>query len=135
MREFRERRQVPRVRLPAPLAGRALGILGYRLVDLSVAGARIKHYDPVRPGSSWTVELPATLGGQTLSARVVWTKDIGGEDASREGRPPRYESGLVFVHLTGEQQAALERIFERLTRQAKVLDQLPRARKPHSPNR
>jgi hypothetical protein len=130
MRVFQVQRRVPRVWLHAPLSGRILGILGYRLLDLSVAGARIAHYDPLRPGSSWTVELPATLGDQTLSARVVWTKSIGGKAASAKGCPPRYESGVVF---TAEQQGALARTIERLTTQAKVLGKTTQQRKTPSP--
>jgi len=127
MRVFREQRLAPR--LPAPLSGRALGILGYHPIDLSIAGARIEPYDPVRPGSSWTVELPATLGKQTLSSRVVWTKGIESKGASGEGLPPHYKSGLALVHLTGEQQAALASIIERVAIQAKVLNKAPRQRK------
>ncbi len=130
---FPVQRRVPRVWLPAPLSGRILGILGYRLLDLSVAGARIEHYDPLRPGSSWTVQLPATLGEQTLSARVVWTRGIGGKAASAKGRPPRYESGVIFVHVTAEQQGALARTIERLTTQAKILGKTTRQRKTPPP--
>ena len=134
MGESREQRLVPRVRLPAPLAGRALGILDYHLVDLSMAGARIEHYYPLRPGSAWTVELPATLRKQTLSSRVIWTRGIKGKGAG-EGLPPRYESGLAFVHLTGEQQAALAGIVERLAIQGTVLDNTPRQWKRRSHDR
>lgn len=132
MRESREQRQVPRVRLPAPLSGRVLGILTFRHFDLSIASARIAHSDPVPPSSAWTLELPATLGGQTLSARVIWTRVIGGKEASEAGRLPRYESGLPFVHLTTEQQAGLASILRRLATQTKVLDKVHRRRKTRS---
>lgn len=135
MREFREQRQVPRIRLLAPLAGRVLGTVGFRLLDLSLAGARIEHYEPLRLDSSWTVELPAALGTWVLSLRVIWTRVIGGKEPSSGGRSPRLESGLLFVHLTAAQQSALASILQRLTTQAKVTDKSPQQRKKRSNGR
>ncbi len=78
-------------------------------------GARIEHHNLLRPGDTCTLELPASLGGLALSARVVRSIVVGTEDAPTGEKLLRYESGLAFVGLTPDQQAALDSSLSRLT--------------------
>lgn len=48
-----------------------LGCVEVHFLEVSIAGARIKHHDPLRLGSRWTLEPPAVLGRVIHSARVV----------------------------------------------------------------
>jgi hypothetical protein len=122
MAKHPQRRRVPRVRLPAPLSGRTLGILSFYLVDLSVLGARIEHTDPLRPGSSWALELPIPLGGPVLSGQVVWSRVIEEKQTPGGDQSHRYQSGLLFTALTGDQQAELARIVQQITTQGGVVE-------------
>lgn len=123
MTDHRERRRVPRIRLPAPLSGRTLGILSFYLVDLSVAGARIEHIDPLRPGSSWALELPIPLGGPVLSGQVVWSRVVEEKQTPKGEQSHRYQSGLLFTALTRDQEAELARIVKRLITQGGVVEE------------
>jgi hypothetical protein len=107
MAKFQVQRRVPRFRMPRPLHGRALSILDLWVVDLSVAGARIRHSNALGVGSTWTVELPPELGSPILSVRIVWTMPISHPHGAGNSRSARYESGVEFVGLTEPQQAAL----------------------------
>ncbi|MFI5339948.1 MAG: hypothetical protein ACHQ7N_08935 [Candidatus Methylomirabilales bacterium] len=71
----------------------------------------------------------------TLSARVVWSGLLGGERTPDGERHFIYQSGLVFVDLSTEQQAALARILQRLTRQAKGADEIAHQQKGHAHGR
>jgi hypothetical protein len=95
--------------LSRPLRSRALGILDVHLLDLSIAGARIEHFEPLRPGSVWTVELPPAFGSLVLSARIVRSSAVDSNEHLRRHPSQRYESGLAFVGLTAEHQAILTR--------------------------
>jgi hypothetical protein len=44
-----------------------------RLIDLSAMGARIAHANMLSPGCACVLELPESLGGLALAARVVRT--------------------------------------------------------------
>jgi hypothetical protein len=115
MVEYPERRQAPRVPLTWRLAARARASLDVQLLDLSLTGARIEHTDLLRPGAVCAFELPSQLGSLALSTRIVWSHVIGGEHTEEGERRLRYQSGLVFVAVTPEQQAALGSTLERLT--------------------
>jgi hypothetical protein len=87
-----------------------------QLLDLSLTGARIEYANLLRPGAVCAFELPPQLGSLALSSRMVWSHVIGGEHTpDGERRRRRYQSGLVFVAVTPEQQAALASALERLT--------------------
>ncbi len=77
------KRRVPRFRIPARPRGRVLEILEFQLLDLSVAGARIGHQDPLRVGSVWTFELPKMFRSLILPARVVHSTATGGAKLRR----------------------------------------------------
>jgi hypothetical protein len=49
-----------------------------RLIDLSAMGARIAHANMLSPGCACVLELPESLGGLALAARVVRTKKSTG---------------------------------------------------------
>jgi hypothetical protein len=86
-----------------------LGFVEIHFVEVSISGARIAHHDPLRPGSRWTLELPAVLGGVIVSARVVHSTPTTSQRNAGGQRPARFESGLEFVGLAPEQEAALAR--------------------------
>ena len=103
------KRRVPRFRIPARPRGRVLEILDFQLLDLSVAGARIGHQDPLRVGSVWTFELPKMFRSLILPARVVHSTAVSGAKLWENSRGLHYESGLEFVGITLEQQEVLEK--------------------------
>ena len=105
--DFRERRKAPRIRIPSRPWGRIPGSLEFRLVDLSIAGARIEHELPLDSGSTWTVELPLTFGSMSLGARVVHTCPVGDTQIRDADALLHYQSGLAFLGITPEQQATL----------------------------
>lgn len=107
MAKFQVQRRVPRFRMPRPLHGRALSIIDLWVIDLSLAGARIRHSNPLGVGSTWALELPSELGSPILTARIVWTMPVSHPPAAGNSRSSRYESGVEFVGLTEAQQAAL----------------------------
>lgn len=113
--EFQERRRATRIAVAGRLGGQARAILDIRIVDLSLTGARIEHLNPLRPGTPCTCELPPAIGSLVLSARVVRSAVIGTEQTPSGKRLLRYESGLTFVGIKAEQQAALEKALEKLT--------------------
>jgi hypothetical protein len=97
-----ERLSVPR-RFRAPgRNGRAVNLL-----DLSPAGARIEHGEPLRDWSRYPMALPLALGGGRVWGKVVWSRVLGPQEGG-EGKPwLAYQSGLAFPHCTREEQAAL----------------------------
>lgn len=103
------KRRVPRFRIPARPRGRILGILEFQLLDLSLAGARIGHQDPLRIGSVWAFELPPMCKSLVLPARIVHSTPVSGAKLRENSRGLPYESGLEFVGITPEQQAILEK--------------------------
>lgn len=115
MADAKERRAAARVVVPGRVGSRVRATLDARLLDLSITGARIEHQNLLRPGFICAIELPPTLASLSLSVRVVRSVVAGTEKSEAGERLLRYESGLAFVGLTGEQQATLEGILERLT--------------------
>ena len=53
------------------------------------------------------LEFPPALGLLALTARVVRSVIVGVEQGPRDARKLRYESGIAFVKVTPDQQAAL----------------------------
>ncbi len=113
--KIQEQRRVPRVTIPGRVTARVRPDLEVRLLDLSTLGARIEHLTVLHPRLHCVLELPPPLGALPLSAEVVWSNVIGGEQTLEGERHLRYQTGLVFVDVTAEQQAVLSRILERLT--------------------
>jgi len=99
-----DRRREARLTVSQQLKGTGLERRLVRLVDLSATGARIEHTDPVSEGLVCDMDLPPALGRGRLKGRVVWTR----LQQTFEGDTHRsYQSGLVFLGLTPEQQAKL----------------------------
>jgi hypothetical protein len=109
MAEYGQQRKAPRIRVASRPWGRIPGALEYRLVDLSIAGARIEHQVPLDPGSTWGVELPLPFGPMSLQARVVHSGPVGDTQVRDADALLRYQSGLAFLGMTLEQQATLRR--------------------------
>lgn len=66
------------------------------------------------PRDLCTLEFPLSLVSVQLAARVVWSQVRGGgQTPGGEGRL-RYESGLTFVRVTGDQQAGLAHALEKI---------------------
>ena len=123
MARSQDRRRVARVSLLGRLNTQVRKNLAVRLLDLSSLGARIEHSDLLRPGAFCAFELPPTLGSLALSARVIWSSVVGGKHTSDGERHLIYQSGLAFVDLTAEQQAALANVLQRLRVHALGLDE------------
>jgi PilZ domain-containing protein len=97
---------------PTPVRARARGALEVRLLDLSLSGARIEHLGLLRPGASCELEFPAALSPLIVSGRVVRSAVVGDVQRPAGDRQLRYETGLVFVDMTPDQQVVLTRILE-----------------------
>jgi hypothetical protein len=78
-----------------------------RLLDLSAEGARIEHLGHLHEGVVCFVDLPPALGGARINGEVVWTRLRKGEQTFEGDKHVYYQSGLTFVGVTPEQQAAL----------------------------
>lgn len=115
MAEPADRRKAPRILVAGRLGARARATVEVRILDLSASGARIEHFDLLRPGAIYTFELPLALGSLVLTAKVVHSAVIGTEATPEGERHLCYQSGLTFVRITAEQQTALAAILERLT--------------------
>jgi c-di-GMP-binding flagellar brake protein YcgR len=115
--ESLERRRATRTTLPQPVPVRVRGQAAQevRLLDLSLTGARIEHLGAVQPGSPCVLEFPAGRSPLALSARVARSRALGDREDSTGTPQRRYESGLMFVEVTPDQQATLARIVEWLT--------------------
>ena len=124
--KIQEQRRVPRVTIHGRLTARVQPDLEVRLLDLSTLGVRIEHLTILHPSLHCVLELPPFLGIPPISAEVVWSTLIGGEQTLEGERRLRYQSGLVFVGVTPEQEAALRSILGPLTRgDAMGASQLP----------
>jgi hypothetical protein len=102
-----DRRHVARLLVPRHLTKPGAELRVVRLLDLSAEGARIEHSEPVYEGVVCYVDLPPALGRASLTARVVWTKLYKREQTFEGDKQCSYQSGLLFVALTPEQQAKL----------------------------
>jgi hypothetical protein len=115
MTQFPEQRGAPRFLVAERLGGRASATLEVRLVDLSLSGARIEHDHPLTLGSAYTFQFPPALGSLVLPVRVVHSIVAGSEEGAQGGPLAHYQSGLMFVDLTPDQQVGLAAVLGRLT--------------------
>lgn len=111
-----ERRQATRILVTERLGARARATLEVRLLDLSKSGTRIEHSGLLRPGATYTFELPPALGSLVLTAKVVHSRVVGTEATPEGERLLLYQSGLTFIGITAEQQVGLGAVIERLSR-------------------
>ena len=113
MSQIPERRRGQRVVVPEEARGWVEAAVETRLIDLSAMGARIAHATMLSPGCTCVLELPESLGGLALAARVVRTVEMG--VAKMDAVPPtlHYESGLVFAGLSPDQRMILEDVLAR----------------------
>jgi hypothetical protein len=107
MVETPDRRRVARLTVPSHLGGFELELRLVRLLDLSAEGVRIEHPGHLHEGLVLFVDLPPDLGGVRLTGKVVWTRLRKGEQTFEGDKHRYYQSGLAFVGITPEQQAAL----------------------------
>ena len=119
MAEPQDRRRTARIALLGRPSAWAKGALEVWLVDLSETGARITLGEMLPHGSHCTLELPPALGSLTVSARVMWSGLFGGEKTPNGEEHFIYQSGLAFVDLGPDQQAALAKILNRLSAHGK----------------
>jgi hypothetical protein len=110
MVETPERRQVARLTVPSRLGG--LQLRRVRLLDLSPEGVRIEHPGHLHEGLVMFVDLPPDLGGIRLTGKVVWARLGKVEQTLTGDKQVTYQSGLAFVEITPEQQAALAAALE-----------------------
>ena len=108
-----ERRRGRRIVVPGRPGGWVRATLDARLLDFSDSGVRIEHHNQLRPGFAFTLELPPAIGGLVLTVHVVRSIVVGTEESPTGDRLLRYESGLTFVNLAGEQREVLEAILKR----------------------
>jgi hypothetical protein len=116
MAEPPERRQVTRILVAGRLGARARATLSVRLLDLSKSGTRIEHAGLLRPGATYTFELPPEFGSLVLTAKVVHSRVVGTEATPEGEQLLLYHSGLTFVGITAEQEVGLAVAIERLSR-------------------
>ena len=114
MIEHSGHRRVERLPVPRPCRGPGLGTGTGHLLDLSPAGARIEHIQPLRDWSSHPVDLPPVLGGGRIWAEVKWSRVSGRKEVVAGQRGLAFQSGLAFTHITPEEQAALSAALVRL---------------------
>ncbi|HSB81395.1 MAG TPA: PilZ domain-containing protein [Candidatus Methylomirabilis sp.] len=108
MVETPDRRRVARLAVPLHLGGLELELGPGRLLDLSTEGARIERPGRLHEGLVLYIDLPPALGGGRLTGKVVWTRLRKGEQTLEGDKQIYYyQSGLAFVEITPEQQAAL----------------------------
>jgi len=102
-----EERQVERLNVPRHCRGTGREARPVHLVDLSPAGARIEHDEPLCDWSGFPMVLPRALGGGRVRAEVIWSH-LAGRKRGDEGKGGLvYQSGLSFPHSTPAEQAAL----------------------------
>ena len=78
-----------------------------RLLDLSTLGVRIEHAKPLHEGVVCHVDLPPNLGRASLTGQVVWNRPHKREPTVEGDTRLAYQSGLIFIRLSPEQQAKL----------------------------
>ncbi|HSB82315.1 MAG TPA: PilZ domain-containing protein [Candidatus Methylomirabilis sp.] len=107
MVETPNRRRAARVTVPAHLGPFELELRLAQLLDLSAEGVRIEHLGHLHEGLRLFIDLPPDLGGGRLTGEVVWTRLRKGEQTLEGDRFVYYQSGIAFIGITPEQQAAL----------------------------
>ncbi len=107
MAERGERRSEGRLTLREAFPVEVRGEGPVHLLDLSLVGARIEHFDLRRPGTACTLDLFSPVGILRLPARVVWCTVIGRRRTRNGEFRLVARSGLQFPTLTETQQLAL----------------------------
>ncbi len=107
MIEHPDERQAERLPVPRQCRGVEREAKAMHLVDLSPAGARVEHGEPLSEWNGVPLELPPALGGGQVRAAVIWSQ-LAGRARGRAGKGALvYQSGLAFPHSTPAEQAAL----------------------------
>jgi len=102
-----ERRRIARVPFSGTLTVWAHNGVEARLLDLSLAGARLAHSGTLRPGARCLLLLPAELGAVRLSAQTMWCTILGAAVGADGERYLQAQSGLAFPGLSEAQRAGL----------------------------
>lgn len=115
MTGYQERRGMHRIAVSRSVQVRARGTIEGRLIDLSLTGARVEHLGLLRPGYPCVLEFPVGLGRLILASHIVRSAVVGVERTTVGERHLKYQSGLAFAEVTGEQGAALADIMDGLS--------------------
>jgi hypothetical protein len=115
MTDMADRRRTARITFPRRLNNPDLQLQLGRILDLSPAGARLQHADPLHEGIECLVDLPPMPERVRLTARVAWTRQHGSEHTLEGERHLIYQSGVTFTSVTPEQNAILTKVLEMLT--------------------
>jgi len=102
-----DQRRVERLNVPRRCPGAGRGAKVVHLLDLSPAGARIEHGEPLGDWSSFPMDLPPALGGGRVHAEVIWSRFAGRERVVEGTGRLVYQTGLAFPHSSPAEQAAL----------------------------
>ena len=114
MIERPERRRVARLTVPSHLGGFELELRLVRLLELSSEGARIEHPGHLHEGLVCFMDLPPALGRVWLTGRVMWTRLYKTEQTFEGDKHVYYQSGLLFIGITPEQERGLAAALEML---------------------
>ncbi len=107
MIEHSEKRRAERLTVPRQCRAAGRDGKAMRLLDLSPAGARIEHSEPLHASSSFPMDLPRALGGGRVQVEVIWSR-LAGRKRGGDGKGGGvYQSGVAFPHLTPAEQGAL----------------------------
>ncbi len=101
------RRRVERLTVPRRLQSLRRGGKQLQLLDLSLAGARIEHVEPLRVWGDLPLEFSEALGGGHVRAEVVWSRVLDQKQVTEGKRWLAFQSGLLFPAGSFEEQAAL----------------------------
>jgi len=102
-----DQRRVERLTVPRHCRGAGRGAKVVHLLDLSPAGARIEHGEPLPDWSGFPMDLPRALGGGRVQAEVIWSRLAGRKRAVEGTGGVVYQTGLAFPHRSPAEQAAL----------------------------
>jgi integrase len=124
MIQHSKQRRVERLSVPRHCRGAGRGATAVALLDLSPAGARIEHGEPLPDWSGYPMDLPRALGGGRVRAQVVWSR-VPGHQPGVEGNPKSVLRGICrrAVSLGLLPVNPVERIEGRLGRQDKEIRQ------------
>lgn len=89
-----------------PLIGAAFGDLPVVLVNISVAGALIRHEQAIVPQTERALRLRDQLAVADLHGEIIWTR-------ANPRAPASFESGVKFVQWIEVAQAVIDRLIER----------------------
>jgi hypothetical protein len=87
-------RHVARLFVPRHLGPVEMKLQEIYVLDLSPAGVRIEHREPLHEGSGCYVDLPPVLGRLRLTGQVVWTRPHKGEQTYEGESRVYYQSVL-----------------------------------------